>query len=334
VLLYNFINFSFHAMRKLIRWLAAALLAPGLAGCGDKPVDHFPGYAEADYVRLASPIAGTLARLYVERGDLVQPGTPAFVLEQDNERAAREEARHQLDRARAVLADLEKGLRPDELDAARAQLAQAEATLQLSQAELARTQRLRQAGFVSQSVLDAARATVERDEARVRELDAQLRVARLASRPDQLAAARQDVRAAQAALAQADWKLDQKSLKVPVAATVADVLFREGEMVAAGMPVVSLLAPRYVRARFFVPERQLARLRLGQRVALSCDGCGPALPATVSFIARDAEYTSPLIYSKENRATLVFMAEARPSAEAAARLHPGQPLEVRLVGAP
>jgi HlyD family secretion protein len=334
VLLYKFINFSFPAMRKMIRRLAQALLALGLAGCGDKPADYFPGYAEADYVRLASPIAGTLARLYVERGDQVQPGTPAFVLEQDNERAAREEARHRLDRARAVLADLEKGRRPDELDAARAQLAQAGATLQLSQAELARARRLQQAGFVSQSVFDTARAALDRDSERLRELQAQLRVARLAARPDQLAAARQDVSAAEAALAQADWALAQKSLKAPVAASVADVLYREGELVAAGMPVVSLLAPAYVRARFFVPERQLAQLRLGQPVTLSCDGCGAALPATISFIARDAEYTSPLIYSKENRATLVFMAEARPAPAAAARLHPGQPLEVRLAGGP
>jgi HlyD family secretion protein len=321
-------------MSKLFRCLFRVLLVAGLAGCGDKPADHFPGYAEADYVRLASPIAGTLARLYVERGDQLQPGAPAFVLEQDNERAAREQARHQLERARAVLADLGKGERPDELDAARAQLAQAGATLALSQASLARVQKLRQAGFVSPSVLDEARAAVARDDARVGELRAQLRVARLAARPDRMAAARQDVSAAEAALAQADWTLAQKSLKAPLAASVADVLYREGEMVPAGMPVVSLLAPDYVRARFFVPERQLAQLKLGQRVTLSCDGCGAALPATVSFIAREAEYTAPLIYSKENRATLVFLAEARPAPDAARRLHPGQPLEVRLAGGP
>jgi HlyD family secretion protein len=320
-------------MKTLFRSLGCAVLAAVAAGCGDRPADYFPGYAEADYVRLASPFAGTLARLYVGRGDRLGPDAPAFVLEQDSERAARLEAGHRLERARAVLADLEKGRRPDELSAVRAQLAQAQATLRLSQAELARAVALEQARFVSAARLDEARAAVRRDEARVQELQADLRVARLAARPDELAAARQDVGAAEAALAQADWTLAQKSLKSPVEASVADVLYREGEMVPAGMPVVSLLAPQYVRARFFVPETQLARVRLGQRVLLSCDGCGAALPATVSFIAREAEYTAPLIYSKENRATLVFMVEARPAVDVARRLHPGQPLEVRLSGA-
>jgi HlyD family secretion protein len=311
--------------------LSSVLLAALLAGCGAKRADWFPGYAEADYVRLASPLSGTLARLYVQRGDQVAPGQNAFVLEQDNERAQRAQAQHRLDRAKAVLADLEKGRRPDEVAAARAQLVQAEAALRLSQADLARTQSLQRAQFVAPAQLDAARETVRRDQARVRELQAQLRITRLAARPDQLAAARQDVRTAEAALAQADWQLAQKSLKVPVQASVADVLYREGELVPAGMPVVSLLAPQYVRARFFVPETQLATIRLGQQVSLSCDGCGASMAATVSFISPEAEYTAPLIYSRENRASLVFMVEARPTLADARRLHPGQPLEVRLL---
>jgi HlyD family secretion protein len=75
-----------------------------LAGCGDKPADYFPGYAEADYVRLAAPIAGTLTRLQVQRGDRVLRDASAFALEQDSERAAREQAAFQVQRAQAQLA--------------------------------------------------------------------------------------------------------------------------------------------------------------------------------------------------------------------------------------
>lgn len=313
-------------------FIAVAVLLGMLSGCGERRADYFPGYAEADYVRLASPLGGTLARLYVKRGDQVARGADAFVLEQDNERAARSAAQHRVERTRAALADLEKGRRPDELAAVRAQLGQAEAGLRLSQAELARTADLAKARFVAPSRLDEARAAVARDQQRVNELQAQLRVARLGARPDQVAAARQEVRMAEQELAQAEWALGQKSLKVPLDARVEDVLYREGELVAAGMPVLKLLAPQYIKARFFVPEAQLGAIKLGQPVSIACDGCGAPTRGTVSFIAREAEYTAPLIYSKENRASLVFMVEATPDAAGASRLHPGQPVEVRLAG--
>ena len=93
---------------------------------------------------------------------------------------------------------------------------------------------------------------------------------------------------------------------------------------------MSLLAPGLLRARFFVPQAALGSLALGGKVTLACDGCGQPVAATISHIAREAEYTAPLIYSRENRAALVFMVEATPAPEAARTLHPGQPLEVRL----
>ena len=307
--------------------LAIAMLV--LGGCAEKPHDFYSGYAEADYVRLASPIGGTLAQLHLKRGDQVARDAPAFALEQDSERAARQEAQARLQHAQAALANLSKGKRPDELAVAQAQLAQGEDALKLSQADLARQSKLVSANFISPAHLDELRAAVLRDQARVRELQAQLRVAHLGGRTDELAAALQDVKAAEAQLAQADWQLAQKTLRVPIASEVVDVLYREGELVPAGAPVVSLLAPEHIRARFFVPQPELGALKLGQDVSLTCDGCKEAIAAKISFIAPEAEYTSPLIYSKENRATLVFMVEALPVAGAAAQLHPGQPLEIR-----
>ncbi|MES2537450.1 MAG: HlyD family efflux transporter periplasmic adaptor subunit [Pseudomonadota bacterium] len=313
-------------------FLVLATMAGSMSACTDQPAGFFPGYAEADYVRLASPIAGTLTRLYLKRGDKAETGAPAFVLEQENERAARDEAAYRVQRAIAQLANLKKGRRPEEIAAINAQLAQVQAALTLSLADLKRQQELAAAKFQSPARLDDAMATVERDRARMNELRAQLRVAQLGARMDEINAAEQEVKTAQAQLAQADWQLEQKSRRVPVAAEVADVLFREGEWVPAGSPVVSLLPPQNIKARFFVPEPQVGALRLGQDVVLQCDGCSAPVPATISYISREAEYTSPLIYSKENRASLVFMIEARPVPGQAAALHPGQPLDIRLAG--
>lgn len=301
-----------------------------LAACQQKPVDVYPGYAEGEYVRLAAPFAGSLTVLNVKRGDQVAANAPLFALEQENERAARAEAAARVQRAEAQMGNLGKGKRPDEIAAIRAQLAQAEAAQKLSAAELARTEPLVAAKFLSPTKLDEARAALERDRARVSEVNSQLKVAQLAGRPDEITAAAAEVKAASEQLAQADWKLAQKSQRAPMAAFVVDTLYTRGEWVQAGAPVVSLLPPENIKVRFFLPEKQLGNIKAGQWVQVSCDGCNAPISAMVSFISPQAEFTAPLIYSKENRATLVFLIEARPKVEDAVKLHPGQPVEVKL----
>jgi HlyD family secretion protein len=318
---------------KTICVLLMLNIAMLITGCSEKPAEVFPGYAEAEYVRLSTPIAGTLLKQPFKKGDRVKRGATAFVLEQESERAARDEASFRVQQAQATLANLKKGKRPDEVAAAQAQLAQAEAALRLTSADLARQTKLLNAHFIAAARLDEARAAVERDQGRIKELQAQLRVQQLAGRSDEIDAAEQALKAAQAQLAQVEWRVAQKNQIIPVDGDVADVLFQEGEWVPAGSPVLSLLPEKTIKARFFVAEVDLGRIRLGQGVTLHCDGCSAPIAAKIVFISHDAEYTAPLIYSKENRSTLVFMVEARPDLVDAYRLHPGQPLEVRLVTA-
>ena len=103
--------------------------------------------------------------------------------------------------------------------------------------------------------------------------------------------------------------------------------------VPAGQPVVALLPPANIKARFFVPETEVATLHPGDTVQLACDGCGAPIAASVTRVATEAEYTPPVIYSNAQRAKLVFMAEARPAPADAVRLKPGLPLDVRRAGA-
>ena len=313
-------------MRLLSVWAMTLLVA----GCAKPPADVYPGYAEGENVRLSAPISGTLTKLLVQRGDTVAAAAPAFVLEQENERSARQEAESRVQQAQAQLANLKLGRRPEELQALRAQLSQAQAALKLSTNELSRASQLVAEKFSSPATLDQARAAAERDQASVNEINAQLRLAGQGSRENEIAAAQQEVNAAKAQLAQAEWRVQQKTQRIPIAGDVVDLLYREGEWVPQGSPILSLLPPANVKARFFVPQPVLGKVALGQTVQLHCDGCPAPIAAKVTFIAREAEFTSPIIYSKENRAALVFMVEARPSPEDARRLHPGQPLEVRM----
>jgi HlyD family secretion protein len=301
------------------------------AGCSSPAADTYQGFAEGEFVFVASPIAGTLEQLAVARGQTVKQGDPLFELEHAAESAAVEGARARVRNAEARLANLEAGRRKPELDALRAQLASAKTAVELSAIQLRRDQQLREQGFVSQSRVDEARAAHERDLARVREAEAQLSNAlQSIGREPEIRAARAELEAARAELAQAEWRLGQKSAAAPADAQVQDTFFVQGEWVPAGAPIVSLLPPANIKLRFFVPETVVGGIKPGRSVSVHCDGCGAPVPATVSFVSTRHEFTPPVIYSREARARLVFLVEAKPLPGEATRLHPGQPVDVTL----
>ena len=322
-------------MKRLLPLIGLLLLVGAIAAWGSglfgwrgaKTGRTWSGYVEAEYVLVTSALGGTLTELPVARGQQVAASAPLFRLDDANERGARDEAAAKLSQAEAAYADLLTGKRPAEIDAIQAQRAQAAALLQQAGEEFQRQQRLRTTGASSIKQADDARAARDQAQARLDELDAQLRVARLPGREDQIRAAEAAVGAARGALAQAEWRLAQKSGTAPAAGLVSDTLFRPGEMVAAGQPVVKLLPPENVKLRFFVPEAEVARLAVGQDLTVRCDGCGAPIKARISFIAPQAEYTPPVIYSREQRARLVFLVEARPG-ERATDLRVGQPVDV------
>jgi HlyD family secretion protein len=131
-----------------------------------------------------------------------------------------------------------------------------------------------------------------------------------------------------AALEKARWSFAQKQQAAPAAAQVHDTLYRQGEFVAAGNPVVVLLPPENLKVRFFVPQEKLAQIKIGGTVSVKPDGAAKFFDATVNYISTQAEYTPPVIFSRETRANLVFMIEAKFSPADAAQLRPGQPVDV------
>jgi HlyD family secretion protein len=309
---------------KRIALIAVAALA---MGCEKREEGVWQGYIEGEYVLLASPYAGQLQKLFVRRGDQVESGKPVFALEQENERAARAEAEERMKSAQAKLENLQAARRPPELAALREQVNQAKAALELSRANLAREQELFKKGFSPKARLDDARSAQERDTARVKEAEQQLKNAQMpVGREGEREAAEAEMAAAKAALAQAAWRLDQKSVAAPVSGLVQDTFFVIGEWVPAGRPVASLLPPGNVKARFYVPETVLSSVQIGKAIEIRCDGC-QAIDAKVSYVSSQAEYTPPVLYSKESRSKLLFLVEARL---ASAQLRPGQPVDVRL----
>lgn len=136
------------------------------------------------------------------------------------------------------------------------------------------------------------------------------------------------LRTAEARLNSAKTRLDRRRVLSPAAGKIQEVYYREGEMVQSGRPIVSLLPPGNVKVRFFVPQAVLPTIRIGDRIAVQCDGCAGDLVARVRFISAQAEFTPPIIYSQEERARLVFRVEAIP--ERPTDLRVGQPVTVVL----
>jgi HlyD family secretion protein len=209
-------------------------------------------------------------------------------------------------KAGQLLFELERGSEAAAVQAAEKNLAEAGAGLALAESVYARRLQLRDGGLevVSAEELDQARA--QRDAYRSR-VDAQT-----------------------AALDEARWAFNQKHQFAPTNALVHDTLYRQGEWVAAGKPVVVLLPPANLKARFFVPQAALPKIKPGLAVSVAFDGGLQAYPATVNYVSTQAEFTPPVIYSRDNRAKLVFMIEAVFAPADATALRPGQPVDVKL----
>jgi HlyD family secretion protein len=311
------------------------LMIAGVAlfsACSRHNPGTYQGYVEGEFVNVGSGVAGRLERLHVERGQAVEAHALLFDLESNQEAAAVKQADESLSAAKAQLADLGTGKRHAEIEVVRAQLEQATVEEKQSASQLTRDTAQLEAGGISRMQLEESRAKHDRDAARVRELTGQVQVAEMSARPEQIQGQKAQVAGAGAVADETRWRFDQKHVVAAEAGVVEDTLYREGEWVPAGSPVVRMLPPANVKVRFFVPQPSLAAFPVGRKVSIRCDGCAAAVPATVSYVSTEPEFTPPIIYSNDTRAKLVFMIEARPDVEGGPgqppSLHPGQPVEV------
>jgi HlyD family secretion protein len=296
---------------------------------------EWQGYAEADFVKVGPTQQGMLTAVSVARGSKVAAGAALFTQDDTSDRAARDQAARQLKQAEEQLANLKAPGKPTEITQAQANLADAMAARDKIETDLKRYEALQKAQAIAAQTLDQQRADLRSADAKVDGLVAALTQMRGSmGREGDIKVQLEAAEAARSALAMAQWRLDQRHVSSPADAVVADVLARPGETIDAGVPVVSLLPPKNIFVRFFVPETMLATVHYGDRVALSCDNCPAHFTATISFISPQAEYTPPIIYSDSTRSKLVYMIEARPPADWAALLNPGQPVTVRPVSAP
>lgn len=283
------------------------------------------GYVEGEPLYLSAAVPGTVSDVSVERGQRVEPGQPLFAIDAGPLVAQRQQAAGALAAAQAQAADARKGQRPAELAVYDAERAAAKAALRQAEQDFDRVQRLQEKGVYAPAHLDAARNARDAAAARVEAVQTRRNAATLGARVDTAAAADAQVAQARGQLAEAQAHLNQVSPRAPAAGRVQDVFYQEGEWAAPYQPVVALIPDARVRIRFFVPQREVARYRVGGAVRFTCDGCEGGA-ARIDYVSPRPEFTPPVIYSRDARDRMVFLVEARPADPKA--LNPGQPIDV------
>ena len=276
---------------------------------------------------------GRIVAAKAEPGDRVQPGQFLFALDPCVQEAQKREAEarlHQCGRSSPISKARCSGRSRSPSSRRRRSARRRSSTIRAATSTARR--RCSCAAYTAQARLDQAESAFERDKAALAEVQRLIAAGEIAGRQGEIGAAEAAMRVAEADLAQAETRLAKRRVSAETAGVVQDVFFRPGEVVIAGQPVLSLLPPGNRRIRFYVPEPVLATLALGAPVAVTCDSCPADLGGKVSFIAQEAEYTPPVIFSREERRKLVFRVEAQLSGDAALPL--GLPVTVLPTGAP
>jgi HlyD family secretion protein len=312
---------------------AVGLIARLVSACAPPPPAAV-GYVEGEYVALAPLDTAHLVEVPVRLGQRVAAGEVLARAETADAELALRDATAKLAQAESDLANLQRGRRPEEIAVVEATLAAAQAQSRDAQRTLERRRDLAGRGVASQADLDLAQTALDVARAKVGELSANLAVAKLPARPEEIASAGQRVEQARAALATARWRLDQRTVKAPAPGRVADVIRRAGEIAGPAAPALSLLPDGAVKLKLYLAEPALAGVAIGKTLAVRCDGCAPGLSASVTYVSPDPEFTPPVIYSLETRQKLVYLVEARPDPASLAKLQPGLIVDVSLADAP
>ena len=259
---------------------AIPLLSALFSSCTPLP-PFATGYVEGDYVQIAPVTTAQIAGLSVARGDRVVAGQPLARMEVRDAEIALAQAKAALARAQSQLANLREGKRPEEIRVIEAALVSARAQADEALRAKARLANLAERGAATETQAEDAATAYAIAAAKVAEIEANLVVARLPARSQEIAIAEAELRSATAGRDQAQWALEKRDLTAPVAGVIADVIRNVGEIAGPSAPILTMLPDGAVKLRLFVPEAKIAELALGARLAVHCDACAAGLTARV-----------------------------------------------------
>ncbi|CAD7051231.1 secretion protein HlyD [Pseudorhizobium halotolerans] len=285
--------------KGIVRWTIIGLLVVAFLGAAAWYVNEqnnrgLPegfaagnGRLEADQIDLATRLGGRVAEIRVSEGDLVHAGDVVAVMDTSELQALLSSAR--ADAARAE----------SQINEVRALIQQREADLALARIEFQRTGQLAERGVQSQALADRAKATLAVAEAAVEAAQAQLSTAERA------------VEAARALATRYETQIADSTLTAPVFGRILYRLAQPGEVIAAGGRVVTIINLTQVYMEIFLPAADTMRTPIGAEARIRLDNIDYAIPARVSFVSPEAQFTPRTVETYEERADLMFRIRVR-----------------------
>lgn len=320
-----------HRFTALALTLAVATLVT--VSCKPTNMDgaiRVSGNIEVDDTRLAFKVPGIVVERTVSEGEPVSRGMLVARLddsEQLQEVAAR---RAEVAFARAALAELEAGSRPQEIAAAKAAVESTAAEQRRSGLEFERQRELRESQAISARDFEFAESALAVARARAIEASERLKLIVEGPRAETIAQARARLDQAEAASGLAGRRLEFTRLASPINGVVLSDSVEPGEYVAPGTAIVTVADTSRVWLRAFVNETDLGRIKLGQAVDVSTDTFpGKTYRGTLVFIASEAEFTPKTVQTHKERVKLVFRVKIDLD-NSLGELKPGMPADAVL----
>ncbi|MCL6449764.1 MAG: efflux RND transporter periplasmic adaptor subunit [Acetobacteraceae bacterium] len=290
------------------------------------------GTVEATEVAVGVQVGGRVAEVLAEEGAEVGEGQPLLRLDSRAAELQVRQARAALDAAEASLANLRAGTRSEQLRQAEEAVSQAQAVRDQAAANLETVRSLLAQGAATQSQLDAAATQARTSEAAYAQALAQLDLLRAGATSHALRMQSAQVEQARAALELAELHLEQTTVASPSNGVLVSVGVEPGEVVPVGAAVAVVADLSRLWIRVYVPEADLGKVSVGQRVKVRVDAFpGQEFSGRVAWISSRAEFTPKNVQTREERVNMVFAVKVALD-DSGGRLKPGMPADVTFPG--
>lgn len=279
-----------------------------ISGCSE-PNNRIFGIVERPQVQLSSPSLQRITKLYVAKGESVQPGQLLAQLDNEIQQQQVQAAQSHIAQLESALHLLKAGTRAEQLEQSKARVQATAATLLEAKRQVTRQAELMKSQLTSQNALDSANAQLDAAQAAHHESNARLQEMQNGARFETVQQAEIAIEAARTQLAIAQKQLSDLSLYSPISGVVEDLPWYVGERPAIGAPIVLIADSSNPFARLYLPEQQLSHITLGMTVQLGVDGLTEPLSGKIRYISQSASFTPYFALSQQERARLMYVIE-------------------------